>query len=94
MLLLLLLDSDAPLVIDQPEDYLDNRSITENIVPQMKEEKRRRQFVFAAHNDNIPVLDDTELIVGMSASDEGMALSAEHVGAIDLESVRVSSKKS
>ena len=64
ILLLLLLESDAPLVVDQPEDDLDNRFITEGIVPRMREEKRRRQFLFATHNANIPVLGDAELIVG------------------------------
>src|SRR5690606_27129286 len=67
VLLLLLLEANAPLVIDQPEDDLDNRFITESIVPKMREEKRRRQFVFATHNANIPVLGDAELIVGLAA---------------------------
>lgn len=92
VLLLLLLDSDAPLVVDQPEDDLDNRFITESIVPRMKREKRRRQFIFATHNANIPVLGDAELIIGMSAkgeSDDGRAaLSAKHMGAIDSQGVR------
>ena len=65
VLLLLLLESEAPLVVDQPEDDLDNRFITEGIVPKMREEKRRRQFVFSTHNANIPVLGDAELIVGL-----------------------------
>src|SRR5690606_26075042 len=67
VLLLLLLESEAPLVVDQPEDDLDNRFITESVVPIMREEKRRRQFVFATHNANIPVLGDAELIVGLAA---------------------------
>jgi len=92
VLLLLLLDSDAPLVVDQPEDDLDNRFITESIVPKMREEKRRRQFVFATHNANIPVLGDAELIVGLSAQSgpspaEG-TLTAKHMGAIDARGVR------
>lgn len=46
VLLLLLLESDAPLVVDQPKEDLDNRFVTEGVVPKMREEKRRRQFVF------------------------------------------------
>jgi chromosome segregation ATPase len=65
VLLLLLLESDAPLVVDQPEDDLDNRFITDGVVPKMREEKRRRQFLFATHNANIPVLGDAELIMGL-----------------------------
>lgn len=87
VLLLLLLEANAPLVVDQPEDDLDNRFITEGIVPKMREEKRRRQFVFATHNANIPVLGDAELIVGLSAAGEAergrASLTAEHMGSID-----------
>ena len=85
--LLLLLESDAPLIVDQPEDDLDNRFITEGVVPRMREEKQRRQFIFSTHNANIPVLGDAELIVGLSASGEaehGRArIAPEHMGSID-----------
>lgn len=93
VLLLLLLESDVPLVVDQPEDDLDNRFITEGIVPKMREEKQRRQFVFATHNANIPVLGDAELIIGLHAIGEaGMGqakMPDEHMGSIDNEPVRV-----
>jgi ABC-type cobalamin/Fe3+-siderophores transport system ATPase subunit len=87
VLLLLLLESEGPLVVDQPEDDLDNRFITEGIVPRMREEKRRRQFVFATHNANIPVLGDAELIIGLSAAGEAgqghAELKPEYMGSID-----------
>jgi hypothetical protein len=88
VLLLLLLESDAPLVVDQPEDDLDNRFITEDVVPKMREEKRRRQFLFSTHNANIPVLGDAELIVGLSASGTQAAIRPDHLGSIDVASVR------
>ncbi len=92
VLLLALLESDAPLVVDQPEDDLDNRFITEGIVPRMREGKRRRQFLFSTHNANIPVLGDAELILGLSASGEageGQAtISRQHMGSIDAGPVR------
>jgi len=92
VLLLLLLESDAPLLVDQPEDDLDNRFIFEEIVPRMREEKRRRQFLFSTHNANIPVLGDAELILGLSAlgeATEGRArIAPEHVGSIDAQPVR------
>ena len=92
ILLLLLLESKAPLVIDQPEDDLDNRFITEGVVPIMREEKRRRQFVCSTHNANIPVLGDAELILGLAASGdakEGHAkIATEHMGSIDTHPVR------
>ena len=92
VLLLLLLESDAPLVVDQPEDDLDNRFITEGVVPKMREEKRRRQFLFSTHNANIPVLGDAELIIGLTAKGEaetGKAfIKPDHIGSIDAEPVR------
>lgn len=94
VLLLLLLHADAPLVIDQPEDDLDNRFITEGIVPRMRDGKQRRQFLFATHNANIPVLGDAELILGLTPSGdaqegEGTAtIRPEHRGSIDVDPVR------
>ena len=92
VLLLLLLDADAPLVVDQPEDDLDNRFITEGIVPCMRDAKQRRQFVFSTHNANIPVLGDAELILGLTPSGEAEGASAriqpKHRGSIDVGPVR------
>ena len=92
VLLLLLLESDAPLIVDQPEDDLDNRFITEGVVPRMREEKQRRQFIFSTHNANIPVLGDAELIVGLSASGEAehghARIAPGHMGSIDAVPVR------
>ena len=92
VLLLLLLESEAPLVVDQPEDDLDNRFITEGVVPIMRQEKRHRQFLFSTHNANIPVLGDAELILGLAASGEGKEghakISTQHMGSIDSKPVR------
>ena len=92
VLLLLLLESGAPLIVDQPEDDLDNRFITEGVVPRMRDEKQRRQFIFSTHNANIPVLGDAELILGLSAAgdaESGRArIAPEHLGSIDSHTVR------
>lgn len=92
VLLLLLLESNAPLVVDQPEDDLDNRFITDGVVPMMRQEKRRRQFVFSTHNANIPVLGDAELILGLSATgvaNEGQArIDRNHMASIDSKPIR------
>jgi DNA repair ATPase RecN len=92
VLLLLLLESEAPLVVDQPEDDLDNRFITEGVVPTMKDEKRKRQFIFSTHNANIPVLGDAELIIGLSTGIQNDAvqgrISERHMGSIDMQPVR------
>ena len=91
VLLLLLLDSDAPLIIDQPEDDLDNRFITEEIIPRVREQKQRRQFTFSTHNANIPVLGDAEMIVGLSAHGDHVGsarINHGHMGSIDFRPVR------
>lgn len=91
ILLLLLLETDSPLVIDQPEDDLDNRFITEGIVPRIRQEKRSRQLIFSTHNANIPVLGDAELIVGLSTTAEAGHVYAqtpvEKMGSIDAKKV-------
>jgi PHP family Zn ribbon phosphoesterase len=92
VLLLLLLESDAPLLIDQPEDDLDNRFIADVIVPTMREEKKKRQFVFSTHNANIPVLGDAEQIVGLTpVVDEGVecaTIPEELCGSIDTPAIK------
>lgn len=95
VLLLLLLESDAPLIVDQPEDDLDNRFISDGIVPKIRVGKQRRQFIFATHNANIPVLGDAELITALEASGEPGAgvpaqarLSTGGIGSIDNATVR------
>jgi len=59
---ILLLDSDNPLLVDQPEDNLDNRFIFETVVGSIRKIKARRQLIFATHNPNIPVLGDAERV--------------------------------
>lgn len=92
ILLLLLVESAEPLVVDQPEDDLDNEFISEGIVPRIRQAKRTRQFVFSSHNANLPVLGDAELIAVVRACGEpgvgqGDVL-AEETGAIDSDRIR------
>jgi ABC-type lipoprotein export system ATPase subunit len=65
-----LLDSPDPLIIDQPEDNLDNAFIADHIVNELRMSKTKRQFVFATHNANIPVFGDAEWI-GVLHEEEG-----------------------
>ena len=92
ILYLLLIETDAPLVIDQPEDNLDNRFISDGIVPKVKAEKQRRQFIFASHNANLPVLGDAEQIIALqtTSTPDGLRIVAasEFMGAIDHPPVR------
>ena len=59
---LLLRNNRKPLVIDQPEDNLDNRYIAAAIAPELLAKKRQQQFILTSHNANLVVLTDAELI--------------------------------
>lgn len=60
---LLLRNSRGPLVIDQPEDNLDNRYIADTIGPDLLNKKRSQQYLVTSHNANLVVLTDADLIV-------------------------------
>jgi hypothetical protein len=64
---LLLRNSRGPLVIDQPEDNLDNRYIADNISPDLLNKKRTQQYLVTSHNANLVVLTDADLIVHMDS---------------------------
>ncbi|MEA3225995.1 MAG: hypothetical protein U9Q07_08595 [Planctomycetota bacterium] len=59
---ILLLDSQRPLLIDQPEDNLDNAYIFETVVQNVLTAKESRQLILVTHNPNIPVLGDAEQV--------------------------------
>lgn len=67
ILLLTLQSGSEPLMIDQPEDDLDNRFVYDDVVQRLRSAKRRRQLVVATHNANIPVLGDAEQIIVLEA---------------------------
>lgn len=54
---------EEPLIIDQPEDNLDNESVFNKLVPCIKEAKKRRQVIIVTHNPNIAIACDAEQIV-------------------------------
>src|SRR5690554_3777012 len=60
LLMLLLKTDNNPLIMDQPEDDLDNQMIYEGLVKELLSLKSKRQIIFATHNSNIPVLGDCE----------------------------------
>ena len=90
-----LLNQDGPpLIIDQPEEDLDNPVILE-IVARVWEAKQRRQLLFASHNANLVVNGDAELVAWCdhrTAVDQSGGMIAGQ-GAIDVEDVREAIKK-
>ncbi|MDT3417006.1 ABC-type lipoprotein export system ATPase subunit/uncharacterized small protein (DUF1192 family) [Brevibacillus aydinogluensis] len=60
----LLLDkNDIPLVIDQPEDNLDNQTVYNLLVPCIREAKKSRQIFIVTHNPNLAVVCDAEQVI-------------------------------
>ncbi len=68
------------IIIDQPEDDLDNQTIYEDVIKLIREMKPFTQFIFATHNANFPVLGDAEQVHACHFQDETMHLKS---GSID-----------
>ncbi len=68
------------LIIDQPEDDLDNQTIYDEVIKELKKIKGNMQFIFATHNANIPVLGDSEKVVSCSYDEKKITA---HSGTID-----------
>jgi energy-coupling factor transporter ATP-binding protein EcfA2 len=67
---------DVPLIIDQPEENLDNETIMELLVPAIKYAKARRQVIIVTHNPNLAVVCDADQIIHSSiAKDAGNEIS-------------------
>ena len=81
LLPILLARRDSPLVIDQPEDNLDNHFIFETVVNAVQRLKKRRQMIFITHNANIPVLADADLVLVMNS--DGRIGIVEKSGTVD-----------
>ena len=85
---MLLLENVDPLIMDQPEDNLDNAFIAERIVTELRSAKTSRQFLFSTHNANIPVFGDAEWIGVFTAAENLGCLGLEAQGSIDVPMIR------
>src|SRR5690606_8030455 len=56
-------DEKHPILIDQPEDNLDNRTISTDLVDILKRKKDNRQIIIVTHNANLVVLTDSENVI-------------------------------
>lgn len=66
VLLKLLIDmaeSKCPILIDQPEDDLDNRSVFDDLIPFIKKKKKDRQIIVVTHNANVVLGADADEII-------------------------------
>lgn len=79
--------NDIPIIIDQPEDNLDNQSVYDKLVPCICEAKRKRQVIIVTHNPNIAIACDAEQIVYCSMDKNNNIISYKS-GSIENENIR------
>jgi len=78
---ILLLDSGNPLLVDQPEDNLDNRYIYDTVVNAIHRVKSHRQIILITHNPNIPVLGEASSVYVLTSDGERSRLANQ--GSVD-----------
>jgi predicted ATPase len=77
-------DNDV-VIIDQPEDDLDNQTIYDDVIKLLRKLKPSTQFIFATHNANIPVLGDAEQVVCCNYEDQKTVI---ELGSIDNKQIQ------
>lgn len=78
---IVLIQSERPLLIDQPEDNLDNAFIYDAIVRAVRDAKGRRQVIFVTHNPNIPVLGEADRVFVLTSDGKSGRVSV--AGSVD-----------
>ncbi|MDR1281345.1 MAG: AAA family ATPase [Opitutaceae bacterium] len=86
LLLLLSLENHPIIILDQPEDDLDNETIHRLVVKPLLKKKTDIQFIIATHNPNLPVLGDAEQVIACHESSRGHY--GEDTGSLDRESTK------
>ncbi|KGM26532.1 histidinol phosphatase [Photorhabdus luminescens] len=72
-------------IIDQPEDDLDNQTIYDDVIKLIRELKPKTQFVFATHNANIPVLGDAEQVIACEYKDDHINIVSGSIDCADVQ---------
>ena len=72
-------------IIDQPEDDLDNQTIYNDVISLVKKLKPQTQFIFATHNANFPVLGDAEHIHACRYADETLQIRSGSIDSPDIQ---------
>ncbi len=85
MLSFLLAHGQEPLLLDQPEDDLDNALVSELVVNQLRKNKNQRQLIVVTHNANIVVNADAELVITMDFNGQ---ITQESLGGLQEKAVR------
>ena len=87
VLRLILSNSNLPLIIDQPEDHLDNKYIVEELLGLIRSKKLERQIILSTHNPNIVVNGDSEIVEVLSL-DSKIGYSVNEAGALENHVIR------
>jgi hypothetical protein len=75
LLIIALSDGSFPIVVDQPEDSLDLRTIWDDLCAKLRGKKERRQFIFTTHNSSVAVASDTDKFTILQATaDQGTVM--------------------
>lgn len=80
--------NNSPIIIDQPEDNLDNQSVYSKLVPCICKAKQRRQVIIVTHNPNIAVACDAEQIIYCAMDKDNYQHITYSSGAIENEEIR------
>lgn len=86
LLIIALSEGTMPIIIDQPEDSLDNPSVYRDIVSKLRHGKERRQFILTTHNSSVGVASDSDMFIIIKST--AKQANIECFGAIDRPVVR------
>lgn len=85
IIFILTLKENDLIIIDQPEDDLDNQTIYLDVISELKKLKNQTQFIFATHNPNIPVLGDCEQLISCTFNNNVVDITS---GSIDNKEIQ------
>ena len=84
LILFILTHNDTEvLIIDQPEDDLDNKVIYDEVLKVIRDMKGNMQFIFATHNANIPVLGDADMILAADCNGESITYQSGNIDTLE-----------
>lgn len=84
LLFYLLIDQGkVPLLLDQPEENLDNDTVAGVVVPALREASKRRQIIVVTHNANLAVVGDADQIIECRFDDDRFQISAGAISQVE-----------
>lgn len=84
---LILENKNRVLIIDQPEDHLDNEFITSTLIKSITKRSSHSQTIISSHNANIPVLGQANLVINLDSN--GRRGFIKHIGPVNQNDIRL-----